>query len=435
MICVAAIMGTVVIGYASTVYESTEYVTEYTYITDITGIFETERSPTYIEYSPGDNWTGYYTDDEDSTDGISYTESKTANSYVVHQTQDWSDYNEGDAYALSTDLTQYHDASYTTVMLTTTGTSYIYSADDGTKYMTAFFGVYNCSLAVLLEAMELTDIDETGYVRIYGYTGDITYQDVAIDSSTTSKSVTISPIIARAADCVTYGYNSVGLGCLYSADTAVAYADIQIADGLVTAYSSEGEVLWQASWSETALFYATGAATTYNYIDGTLEGTESAPYITPIYMNIQDGVSLSSSPVTWSNGYETSKIQILMVRPDKTSEFQTTWTFTLGSLVFDEDVKPYGQWNYEEGSDVVQITAYSDAGQTLIYVYENGVEVASYDLTSWSRWIVEYDAVDGVVYLTPLTTYNSMVSYSEYKTITLATLSVSGVFDDAVVTW
>lgn len=64
-------------------------VTKYKSLTDITGLFESEQTPTFTDYSPSTNYTGYYT--EDSTvgetryfDGVDYTASANPNNYRLN---------------------------------------------------------------------------------------------------------------------------------------------------------------------------------------------------------------------------------------------------------------------------------------------------------------------------------------------------------------
>lgn len=76
----AAIVGTIILGWAlsTDVYE--EEVTRYNPLADITGEFDTERSPDYIEYDPISNYTGYYTAASNGYfDGVNYTQSSPNN--------------------------------------------------------------------------------------------------------------------------------------------------------------------------------------------------------------------------------------------------------------------------------------------------------------------------------------------------------------------
>lgn len=64
-------------------------VTKYQALTDITGLFESDKAPEYIDYSPSTNYMGYYTDDSTIGnvhyfDGVDFTESPRANNYRLN---------------------------------------------------------------------------------------------------------------------------------------------------------------------------------------------------------------------------------------------------------------------------------------------------------------------------------------------------------------
>lgn len=59
VVIVLALIGTIVLGYCTDVTKVEGVRTDYDYITDITGLFETEQVPEYIEYNPNSNYVGY----------------------------------------------------------------------------------------------------------------------------------------------------------------------------------------------------------------------------------------------------------------------------------------------------------------------------------------------------------------------------------------
>ena len=74
---VLALLGTVLAGFILSVDRTTEPVTNYNYITDVSGLFSYSDVPAYIEYNPSTNYVGYI---EDSTTP-KYEASSTANNY------------------------------------------------------------------------------------------------------------------------------------------------------------------------------------------------------------------------------------------------------------------------------------------------------------------------------------------------------------------
>lgn len=58
-----ALTGALFLSYFAGI-ESEEYeVTKYEYLADVSGMFEYDKSPTYIEFDPSSNYTGYYSED------------------------------------------------------------------------------------------------------------------------------------------------------------------------------------------------------------------------------------------------------------------------------------------------------------------------------------------------------------------------------------
>ena len=74
VVIVLALIGTIVLGYCTDVTKVEGVRTDYDYITDITGLFETEQVPEYIEYNPNSNYVGY-------TGPVIYKTSNQPNNY------------------------------------------------------------------------------------------------------------------------------------------------------------------------------------------------------------------------------------------------------------------------------------------------------------------------------------------------------------------
>ena len=75
-IVVLALLGTVLGGFILGIDQSTRTVTDYEYVTDVTGLFDISDAPEYVEYSPSSNLVGY-----SPSSSVQYTESSTVNSY------------------------------------------------------------------------------------------------------------------------------------------------------------------------------------------------------------------------------------------------------------------------------------------------------------------------------------------------------------------
>ena len=77
-----ALVGALFGNYLAGVEESEYEVTKYSYLADVSGLFEYDQSPQYITYDPSSNYTGYYSEDSYSAamdryyfaeDDVSYT--------------------------------------------------------------------------------------------------------------------------------------------------------------------------------------------------------------------------------------------------------------------------------------------------------------------------------------------------------------------------
>lgn len=78
MIVVVALLGSILAGFCLDVSKQTRPVTDYDYVTDVTGLFTIDQSPDYIQYAPSTNYTGY----TDIT-SMQYSISATPNNYRI----------------------------------------------------------------------------------------------------------------------------------------------------------------------------------------------------------------------------------------------------------------------------------------------------------------------------------------------------------------
>ncbi len=75
IICVIALMGSILGGFCLDVDKETRESTNYNYTTDITGLFDTIEAPKYIDYNPSTNFTGY------TEQSVRYVNSSIPNNY------------------------------------------------------------------------------------------------------------------------------------------------------------------------------------------------------------------------------------------------------------------------------------------------------------------------------------------------------------------
>lgn len=84
VVLIIALSATLLISWVMSMDVEQQEVTKYNPLADITGEFETERTPDYIRYNPSTNYTGYYTDDsiidgDIYFDGVDYEPSNPNN--------------------------------------------------------------------------------------------------------------------------------------------------------------------------------------------------------------------------------------------------------------------------------------------------------------------------------------------------------------------
>lgn len=70
-----AMLGTVLSGFVMGIDASTREVTNYDYVTDVTGLFDISDAPEYVAYNPSSNLVGY------TPDTVNYVPSSTVNAY------------------------------------------------------------------------------------------------------------------------------------------------------------------------------------------------------------------------------------------------------------------------------------------------------------------------------------------------------------------
>lgn len=88
-VVMVALAGALLGAWALSTDVESKTITVYNELTDITPLFGTDNAPTYTNYNPSTNYTGYYTDDSTvgSTkyfDGVDYDRSSRANTYKLN---------------------------------------------------------------------------------------------------------------------------------------------------------------------------------------------------------------------------------------------------------------------------------------------------------------------------------------------------------------
>ena len=82
-----AIAGAIVGGYLAGIEGVEHDVTKFNYLADVSGLYDYDTSPQYIEYDPSSNYTGYYSTDTGEywpVEYVDYTRNNQINNYKVN---------------------------------------------------------------------------------------------------------------------------------------------------------------------------------------------------------------------------------------------------------------------------------------------------------------------------------------------------------------
>ena len=88
VIIALAIAGALFGSYLAGIETEQVEVTKYDYLADVSGLFEYDQSPQYIEFDPSTNYTGYYSSDSNgyfAKDRVDYNPSTSVNNYKVDE--------------------------------------------------------------------------------------------------------------------------------------------------------------------------------------------------------------------------------------------------------------------------------------------------------------------------------------------------------------
>lgn len=306
-----ALFGTILAGFLLDVDSQTRQVTNYEYITDVTGLFDIGNAPEYIEYSPSSNYTGY------SFDTVNYTDAGSINQYRYIASQGTT--------STSTYTLTYEDSI-------PADTTHFIPGDNGYNAFINWLGPgypmgtptapsgnrpsYN--IAVTLPTYDPSNM---AYVL----------DELNIPAGSNSVSITVTnnevnseyyPVIITP-----YSWSLVsqpnGINEYYTTLTCgtsgnncdVAKMEVVLATNIITAYDSDDNKLWVSPASDVLVFYKYATKRTGTFTQATVSSTFDATITSPPsygYMNPNAGVTMKSSPSTWSNGYDNSDITIIV---------------------------------------------------------------------------------------------------------------------------
>ena len=173
VIIALAIAGALFGGYLAGIDTEEVEVTKYDYLADVTGLFDYDESPQYIQFDPSTNYTGYYS--ETSYDGL------TEKYYFASDEVDYDKSNQTNNYKINIKPT--HTATGGGVFRTTVyDTDVQQPFDDNTNvYFTNTYGEYknrHCDSIMLKDWIEKNQFTNDGTNLLY-FMSQAAYQEFA----------------------------------------------------------------------------------------------------------------------------------------------------------------------------------------------------------------------------------------------------------------
>lgn len=322
VVIVLALIGTIVLGYCTDVTKIEGVRTDYDYITDITGLFETEQVPEYIEYNPNSNYVGY-------TGPVVYDVSSQPNNYRFVQAEGTTT-----EYPLTVDSSSDYPQNSGFLPSDVGTTAFINYTGSQFDLGSAVSGLNGLSYNVGVTLNKVTTLD---YI-IDSVPNFATYSTVNVDLSYSG-----APVFIMKKAFSFYDVQRGDGQTQYVYHTTVSDLEIptrlsiNVSTEVVTAYRGDTQI-WTSVADAVKVIYGYSART-----GGTFSPASSSVVMdfdlttspTYGYADPTGGVTLSaSSPLAeWDNGYENQTITLLVGKNTSISSNQ--------SLVLSFDSAPY----------------------------------------------------------------------------------------------
>lgn len=390
VVIVLALIGTIVLGYCTDVTKVEGVRTDYDYITDITGLFETEQVPEYIEYNPNSNYVGY-------TGPVIYKTSSQPNNYRYEIAP-------GDT---STDMDRLYYNEYrriptefpnnSTVVLNYSGSSYSLSPQfviGGTGYNVLTVVQNNVpSVTTLSEILYNSEIAVSSYGMIEV---DFTFENVNY------------PVFAFPSFS-SFTLVDMGGTSFYTANAT----DNNIVDRMVIdvrnlstiAYRGDTEV-WRGIATSIPVVYSYQAnnylgSNTGNHVPITLRMDFTLTTLpTYGYADPTGGVRLAGGydTVVWNNGYSVEEVTIYLGQYDYPRQSAVNILF------------------YPTGNSFNQNLWVSFSNVLEIRVYDHQIDgVSTYTFGKWQGVEITYNRSTGIITATPTGTISDYTVGSTVK--------------------
>lgn len=376
MVVIIAIVGTILGGTALGADEVTRTSTDYSYVTDISGLFPYSDEPMYSEYNPSSNLTGFYTGTNEYTSGIDYTAATSLSSYPIKQQQP--------VYSGSQTLSK---SSTSQIIIQCK----VYP-DAGEGNSAFYYTVNQPYMMSLSEALSPALSSISNLNKLTFSVGS--YKD-------------FGPVIAKSSDLIQSPNNPSWsyikwYPTLYNVDSY----EYEYSTQAFKALDASGTVVWQTNFENVIVMWGgTVNNNTTGISKNTLSNVISYNYtktITPIYLDPAYGVSIQPGEnVYWKNGYTMSKMSFLFINPqDEENDYSTTVLIPDKGGLY-ENGWPAFQLVIESYYDLVLV----DVNKIRIsddFVKLSTVSSDSYSFAKWKAIRIDLDFLNKTFTLTPV---------------------------------
>lgn len=429
-ITMAAIMGTVLAGFALGVETSERDVTGFNYVTDVSGLFDYSEEREFIEYNPASNWTGYYTNALGSSEfaGVSYTQSSAANNYALPQDPIRSDY------------------TFTPGSMNLSQVSFT-SEEHGI--------VYDKSGSVLENFDDMTTVYDPSVATVQTFVNamNIAYMDrVVIDVGTSTATSPVFSYVGLTSDGESIVTRSpayvpgfyVDGATIWRTYTLNYYPDAERWDHIVyyyasstaTVFDSDGNNVWSGSASELVISYGGSSSNDRRTLTDSVSVTAEKD-VQSIYLNPGPGVSPEAGVnVRWSNSELNGTIDILVRLPSSSGSSSISYMLPLcnerGYMLLDSGRASFPNYfQYCVVVDVVQTSGDVSVTMSLnSYRYTFSSTQDDYfdtlrsvpyteqtiSIGQWRNFVLSLDTRAGSFSVVPVTNFASFQDYNALTT-------------------
>ena len=415
VIVLIALVTSLFLGVLTNTTSSTETVTEYEYVADMSQTFNYSNLPDYTEYNPIANYSGYVRSDNRSS-GVGFTAATGASNYRMA--------NE----ITSTTDTQTIDSLVTTdTVHADSRLIYLVDNPDVNHYTSVFNEKpYFKQLSDVIDAVVLTAPAGTTQIHIGVQSGSsdptygIDYNLVAYIDSSPFYEVNLGERLVYGSDEIigplipNYATSS-GFGeILYDMQTSTT----KIPDTNGNYYSVNPQnvyMVWKnPSYAVKERILTLPATVSEPTLSGTWTTNLYLTYdtITYSFMKVNDGVYINNTDNTlttdWSNGEDNGIVDIVFGKNPNVSDMSNTFTLV-----------------YQNPSDNRSV-AVSRTGAASNELTVGGV---TYNLGIWDYFLIRFNAMEGTVTAYPVTSFTNYTQFTISETALATGTIPTGIID------